>query len=790
MVEDQTERKVSDELTLEVADLINRYGRSPDSAIPLLLAVQKQYNYLPKSALLQIADTTDISAANLTGIATFYSQFRLKPAGKHFINVCTGTACHVKGAGRVWDTLKTNLKLAEHEDTDREGIFTAQKIACLGCCTLAPVVKIDQVTYGHISPQRVPEILNDYIERQKQSKTQVENVIVDGKVLDGEIRIGLGSCCVAGGSHQVKDAIELAVSENALPVNVKTVGCVGMCHRTPLVEIHKKDMEPRLYSKVTVEMVNSILSDNFQSTRPVNRWRNALNSLLEQPFHTNGSSLDRYELNVRDGAVSDFLSNQRHIATEYYGELDPVDLKEYERSGGFSAVQKCLTKLNSADIISVVKESGLRGRGGAGFPTGRKWELIAESTADQKYIICNGDEGDPGAFMDRMLLESYPYRIIEGLLIAAVAVGATTGYLYIRAEYPLAVARIQEALDRCYEMDYLGQKIFNSKFSFDLSIRKGAGAFVCGEETALIKSIEGKRGMPRIRPPFPVQSGLWDSPTLINNVESLALIPWIIRNGAEKFNTLGTSNSKGTKVFSLAGKIANGGLIEVPMGIPINKIVYEIGGGIADGNRFKAIQIGGPSGGCIPADLGNTPVDYAALLEVGAMMGSGGLLVMDENDCMVDIARYFLSFTQDQSCGRCTYCRIGTKRMLEILEDICVGKGKANDLVELEKLAGDVKRGSICGLGKTAPNPVLTTLRYFREEYQAHIDGTCPAKKCIGLISYSIKDNCVGCTLCAQKCPVNAILPTPYSQHVIDQDLCIKCDTCRQVCPDKVVEVT
>jgi len=781
--------KMTDDLTTQIADLINQYGHSPDSAIPLLLALQEQYKYLPMAALRQIADTTDISAADLTGIASFYSQFRLQPGGKHFINVCTGTACHVKGAGRVWDTLRTNLKLADQEDTDQEGIFTIQQVACLGCCTLAPVVQIDQITYGHVAPQRVPEILNDYLVRQKKSRTKQNQVIVNDQELDGEIRVGLGSCCVAGGSHQVKDAIEWSVNENALPVTVKTVGCVGMCHRTPLVEIHKKGQEPRLYSKVTVDMANSILAENFKSSHPVNRWRNALNSLLERPFHTNSSSLDRFELNIRDGAVADFLSNQRHLATEYYGELDPVDLTEYERTGGFSAVRKCLTELNPADIITVVKESGLRGRGGAGFPTGRKWELIANSSAEQKYIICNGDEGDPGAFMDRMLLESYPYRIIEGLLIAAVAVGATTGYFYIRAEYPLALARIREALDCCYENGYLGQNIFNSGFSFNLSIREGAGGFVCGEETALIKSIEGKRGMPQVRPPYPVQSGLWNVPTLINNVESLALIPWILRNGPEQFAALGTSNSKGTKVFSLAGKIANGGLIEVPMGISINKIVYEIGGGIANGGRFKAVQVGGPSGGCIPSELGDTPVDYAALLDVGAMMGSGGLLVMDENDCMVDIARYFLSFTQDQSCGRCTYCRIGTKRMLEILEDICVGKGTAKDLIELEKLAGEVKRGSICGLGKSAPNPVLTTLRYFRSEYQAHIDGSCPAKKCTGLISYSITDNCVGCTLCAQNCPVKAIPLTPYTQHAIDQDLCIKCDTCRQVCPDDAVEV-
>ncbi len=788
---DKFQDKVSsdNDLAAQVSELIDEHGYAPDSAIPLLLDLQERFKYLPEAALRQIAESTAISAADISGIATFYSQFRMQPAGKHTINICTGTACHVKGADQVWNTLKINLKLAENEDTDRERLFTIKKIACLGCCTLAPVVQIDKTTYGHVTPLQVADILNDFLNRRKQSRVEVDKIIIDSHEMIGEIKVGLGSCCVAGGSHRVKDAIDQSVSKNALPVTVKTVGCVGMCHHTPLVEIHKKGQEPRLFSNVTVERANSILKENFKPSRPGIRWRNTFKSLLEKPFTGNGDSLDRYELNVRDGAVRDFLNHQRHLATEYCGELDPVDLKEYERTGGFSAIKKCVTELNSDAVLDIVKESGLRGRGGAGFPTGRKWKLIAESDAKQKYVICNGDEGDPGAFMDRMLLESYPYRIIEGMMIAALAVGANIGYFYIRAEYPLAVARIREALQHCYENRYLGQNIFNKNFSLELSIREGAGAFVCGEETAMIKSIEGKRGMPRVRPPYPVQSGLRNAPTLINNVETLALVPWILRNDPKKFSSLGTTDSKGTKVFSLAGKIANGGLIEVPMGISINEVVNKIGGGIANGGRFKAIQIGGPSGGCIPAELGDTAIDYAALLEVGAMMGSGGMLVMDENDCMVDIARYFLGFTQDQSCGKCTYCRIGTKRMLEILDKICAGKGTTDDLVLLEKLAGEVKRGSICGLGKTAPNPILTTLRYFRSEYEAHIDGTCPAKKCTDLISYEINDDCGCCTLCAQNCPVEAIPLTPYEQHKINQDLCIKCDSCRQVCPDNAVVV-
>jgi len=431
----------------------------------------------------------------------------------------------------------------------------------------------------------------------------------------------------------------------------------------------------------------------------------------------------------------------------------------------------------------------LRGRGGAGFPTGLKWSLVAGNKSDVKYLICNGDEGDPGAFMDRMLLESYPYRVIEGLVIAAKAVDATHGYFYIRAEYPLAVKRIRQALINCRENKYLGENILGSGFSFDIQIYEGAGAFVCGEESALMESIEGHRGFPRIRPPFPAESGLWEKPTLINNTETFAQVSYIIREGSAKFAGIGRGMSKGTKVFALAGKVNRGGLIEVPMGITVRQIVEEIGGGVQNGKKFKAVQIGGPSGGCIPAELYDTPIDYESLLEVGAMMGSGGLVVLDEDDCMVDIARYFLSFTQNESCGKCTFCRVGTKRMLEILNKITSGKGKENDLKELEYLAGWTKKGSLCGLGKSAPNPVLSTLKYFRDEYLAHINGKCPSGKCQNLIKYQINDLCIGCTKCAQKCPTEAILFKPHEKHEVITDLCIKCDACRQACPVDAVEI-
>jgi NADH:ubiquinone oxidoreductase subunit F (NADH-binding)/NAD-dependent dihydropyrimidine dehydrogenase PreA subunit len=416
-----------------------------------------------------------------------------------------------------------------------------------------------------------------------------------------------------------------------------------------------------------------------------------------------------------------------------------------------------------------------------------KWELVAREPAKPKYVICNGDEGDPGAFMDRMLLESYPYRVIEGMLIAGFATGASMGYFYIRAEYPLAVSRVRQALVHCRENGFVGEKILGTAFSFDIRVYEGAGAFVCGEETALIASVEGKRGFPKLRPPYPSEQGLWGAPTLVNNTETLAMVSYIIRNGAGKFYQLGINDSKGTKVFALAGKVARGGLIEVPMGITIRQIVEEIGGGIANGRKFKAIQIGGPSGGCIPESLADTPIDFETMTELGAMMGSGGLVVLDDTDCMVDIARYFLSFTQKESCGKCTFCRVGTRRMLDILDRLCTGKGKPGDIRELETLAGWTQKGSLCGLGKTAPNPVLTTLKYFREEYLAHLEGRCPTGKCTDLIKYTINDKCIGCTLCAQKCPVDAIAFRPHEKHEIIQDKCIKCDTCRLVCPTDAV---
>lgn len=776
------------EINIDIVDtIIAEHGSEAKSVIAILQAIQEEFNYLPEPALRRVCERTEITPASITGVSTFYSQFRHTPVGEHVIHVCTGTACHVKGAERVVEAFKRELKIRPDGDTDEDSRFTIQNVACLGCCTLAPVVQIDRVTYGHVSPERVKLVLEDFLNRDAPTPTQ-RLVHKDSVEEIGEIRIGLGSCCVASGSGDVQQELERVLQDTGVHTHVKRVGCVGMCHRVPLMEVMPPNQQSTFYDKVAPEEVKHIVLRHFKPPSLGGRLKATAERWLDKmiPDETNG--ITRHALNVRDPHVQSFLGSQYHISTEHAGSLDPLDYHEYRARDGFAALESAL-KTDPEQIIATIKESGLRGRGGAGFSTGNKWKIAGSAVDDVKYIVCNGDEGDPGAFMDRMILESYPFRVLEGMIIAAYVVGAHRGYLYIRAEYPLAVQRMRQAIEKCESEGILGDRILGSDFSLNLSIMEGAGAFVCGEETALIASIEGRRGMPTFRPPYPAERGLWGHSTLVNNVETYATVPWILRNGAEALQKLGTAHSKGTKVFSLAGKIARGGLIEVPMGITIRQIVEDIGGGIQDGRKFKAVQIGGPSGGCVPASLADTPIDYEDLTRVGAMMGSGGLLVMDETDCMVDIARYFLSFTFDQSCGKCTYCRIGTKHMLDILNRLCEGNGKSGDIELLEELAQKTKEGSLCGLGKTAPNPVLSTLRYFREEYEAHIKGFCPAMKCQALIRYDITDDCIGCTLCAQKCPVGAIPFTPYEQHEIIQEKCTKCDTCLQVCPVDAVRI-
>ena len=737
-----TEFKSGVDLSL-MEGVLRQYQDDSTSLIMILQQAQAIYGYLPQEVIYHVAERTGNSPAKVMGVATFYSYFRLKPMGIYQIMLCDGTACHVNGSDRIRAAINQELGIHNGETTE-DGMFTLNEVACLGCCSLAPVMMINGDTYGNLTPEKTINILRQL--RQRESGEGIR------------ILVGQGSCGVSAGAGRVAKVLagHMTATDS---FTVETTGCIGMCYLEPIVDIYEG--EKLLHRLVKVTETDAL-------------------GIVEAVRKKDFSKLEAMFISDEDAR---FLKKQKRVALRHCGVVDPTSIDDYIKNDGYKAIDKAL-HMTPEEVIEEVKVSGLAGRGGAGFPTWFKWNAARNAEGEHKHLICNADEGDPGAFMDRAVIESDPHSLIEGMLIGAYAIGASDMYVYIRAEYPLAVERLGNAIEQARSRGLLGENILGSGFSCDLNIKIGAGAFVCGEETALIESMEGKRGMPRLKPPFPAQSGYLNEPSNINNVETFANVAWIINNGGAAFAAMGTENSKGTKVFALTGKVQRGGLVEVPMGNSLRDVIFDIAGGIKDGRSYKAVQMGGPSGGCIPADLVDTPIDYKALSATGAIMGSGGMVVMDDSTCMVNIARFFLDFTARESCGKCVPCRIGTTRMMEILNRICDGQGQEGDIEMLEQLCVSIKDGSLCGLGQTAPNPVLTTIRYFRDEYEAHIrDKKCPAHECSALLKISIDPTkCKGCTVCARKCPVECISGERKTPHVIDQSSCIKCKQCVSSC--------
>lgn len=781
-----------------INSILERYEPEPVNLIMILQDLQAECGFLPDEAINKVSEKLGLPKSQIYSVATFYKSFSLTPRGKHIIDICEGTACHIRGASVLMNQASDHLKIKPGETTE-DGEFTLNSVHCVGACAMAPVVVIDGVYHGSVtsaqmsqeinkccSADRVsasfkeeefifPEI-NNKVNTPEEFEKLKENCVLAHDSKQKMVMVCAGTGCLAKGSLEVAEIFkyELDTINAKIPVKLgfKTVGCQGFCEKGPLVIIYPDKI---FYNNVSKQDVTEIINETLIGGKVVDR-------LL---YHAAGSKtgVELYD-------QIPFFAGQQRFALRNVGSVNPLDITDYIARGGYSALLKTLYSMKPDQVIEEIEGSRLRGRGGGGFPTGRKWRTSARVKSDTRYVICNGDEGDPGAFMDRSIMEGDPHSVLEGMIICAYAVNASEGYIYVREEYPRALKHLKTAIAEARRAGFLGQNICGRDFNFDIKISRGTGAFVCGESTALMQSIEGKVGEPRAKYIRSAERGLFDKPTVLNNVETFVNVPLIISRGADWFASTGIPSSTGTKVFSVVGKVKNTGLVEVPMGITLRKVIYEICGGILNDREFKAVQTGGPSGGCLPADKLDLQVDFDSLTREGSMMGSGGMIVMDEDTCMVDVARYFTDFLSQESCGKCAVCRLGLDQLHGILERICAGSGVPEDMKRIEKLLDVLETGSLCGLGKSAPNPVRSTIAHFHDEYLAHIEEKrCPAGVCRSLISYVINDNCTGCRRCARLCPQEAISGEKKELHLIDQELCNQCGLCMTTCKFDAIEV-
>ncbi len=785
--------------TAQIDSIIREHNSDPANLIMILQDIQAEVSYLPSEIIEQVSKQLNIPCSQIYSVSTFYKSFSLKPRGKHKIDVCEGTACHIRGAAVLMSQLSEELGVTPG-GTSEDGEFSLNSVHCVGACAMAPVVVIDGTYHGSVTAsdlikevnkccsadrdcicpaeeeEEKPVAVSETIDSSLKLQELKDSILQEKPAGERKVLVCAGTGCLAKGSLETAAALGREIDALGLDVKVniilKKVGCQGFCEKGPLVILQPENI---FYTGVAAADAGDIVNETLVNKTIIDKF------LYHEPGA--GQGIEKYD-------EIPFFAGQQRIALRNVGTIDPLDIYDYIAHGGYSALFKALLSMTPEQVIEEVEKSGLRGRGGGGFPTGRKWRTTASVESDIRYVICNGDEGDPGAFMDRSIMEGDPHSVIEGMIICAYAVGSSRGYIYVREEYPRALKHLQAAIDQARSAGLLGRGIAGTGFSFDITINRGTGAFICGESTALMQSIEGKVGEPRAKYIRSAERGLYDQPTVLNNVETLVNIPVIIDKGSQWFAATGTPGSAGTKVFSVVGKVKNTGLVEVPMGATLRSVIYELCGGILNDKQFKAVQTGGPSGGCLPESRLDLPVDFDTLTREGSMMGSGGMIVMDEDTCMVDVARYFTDFLASESCGKCAACRIGLSSTLDILEKICRGEGDPADIDNLEKLLDLLENGSLCGLGKSAPNPVRSTLTHFRDEYMAHIlEKTCPAGVCRNLISFEINELCTGCRRCARACPQDAISGEKKEIHLIDQELCNRCGICKSTCKFEAVSI-